>query len=140
MLKNLLLSALAAGVSTLAFASTISHSPFSGGTGMGGEVPALITAGPDSLPPLSGIDLVPNGKTGTFSLELSQELEETATVRMTNARKKVVYTNSLAPQKGDSAKLMEVGKLPAGVYLVEVKTSNTTYWKKVRVAPTRGKR
>jgi hypothetical protein len=130
--KKLLLAFFAAGFASLASFTAASRPSTSGGTGL-----APIACVQDSLqplPPLSGIDLIPNRSTGTFTLELSQELEEPATVKMSNAKKKVVYTSSLAPQGNESVKHLDVGKLSAGVYLVEVKTSNTTYWKKVRVA------
>jgi hypothetical protein len=99
--------------------------------------PDTFVSGQDSvpaLPPLSGITVLPNQATGRYTLEFSQELEEPATVKVTNAKKKVVYANSLAPQAFASVKHLDVGKLSNGSYLVEVKTSNTTYWKKLDVS------
>lgn len=87
-----------------------------------------------NLPPLSGITVLPDEAKGTFTLEFSQELEEPAIVKVTNAKKKVVYTNSLAPQAFASVKHLDMGKLSNGSYLVEVKTSTTTYWKKLEVS------
>jgi hypothetical protein len=100
-------------------------------------VPPLQVTAPDSLPklpPLSGITVFPNKSTGTFTLEFSQELEESAVVKVTNAKKKVVYTNSLAPQPSNFSKTLDMGKLASGTYLVEVKMANMTYWKELKIS------
>jgi hypothetical protein len=97
---------------------------------------SMIIAQPDSvpkLPPLSGISVFPNNSTGTYTLHFSQELKEAASLKVTNAKKKIVYTNKLGPQPSNTITAFEVGKLYKGIYLVEVKTSNTTYWKELKI-------
>lgn len=82
---------------------------------------------------LSGINLFPNRKTGNFSLRFTQELKDTANIELKNASGKVLYAQALLPEEMPMAKPVDIGKLNAGIYLIEVKTDNTTYWKKVRV-------
>ena len=51
---------------------------------------------------------------------------------MTNYRSRPVYSAPLDPQHSPGA-AVDLGRIPAGTYLVEAKTGNYVYWKKVRV-------
>jgi hypothetical protein len=82
---------------------------------------------------LSGISLFPNSKTGNFSLRFSQTLKDTANMELKNNAGKVLYALALTPEEAPMAKPVDVGKLNAGIYLIEVKSANTVYWKKVRI-------
>lgn len=82
---------------------------------------------------LSGINLFPNRQTGNFNLRFTQALKDTANLELKNASGKVLYAQALLPEEMPMAKPVDIGKLNNGIYLIEVKTDNTTYWKKVRV-------
>ena len=82
---------------------------------------------------LSGINLFPNRKTGSFNLRFSQTLKDTANMELKTDAGKVLYALALAPEQAPMTKPVDVGKLDAGIYLIEVKSANTVYWKKVRI-------
>ncbi|MBK0403861.1 T9SS type A sorting domain-containing protein [Adhaeribacter sp. BT258] len=82
---------------------------------------------------LSGINLFPNRQTGNFSLRFTQALKDTANMELKNNAGKVLYALALTPEEAPMAKPVDVGKLNAGIYLIEVKSANTVYWKKVRI-------
>ncbi len=82
---------------------------------------------------LSGIDLKQDKNSGNFLLNFDQQLTETGTVSVKNSAGKVLFTNLLAPNTEHQTRTMDVGKLSAGIYAIEVKTSDTTFWKKVRI-------
>ena len=82
---------------------------------------------------LSGIDLQPNVKTGTFILKFDQQLTESGTLVIKNMAGKVLYTNLIGEGTDSLTRTMDVGKLRPGLYSIEVKTSDTTFWKKVRI-------
>lgn len=83
---------------------------------------------------LSGIDLKPNSKTGTFVLKFDQQLTESGTLVIKNTAGKVLYTNLIGAGQDTLSRTMDVGKLTPGIYSIEVKTSDTTFWKKVKIS------
>jgi hypothetical protein len=84
------------------------------------------------LETLSGINLQPIEK-GNFKLDFSQELEEDALLSITDSQGKVVFKKPLKATDNKSAWSYNVGKLRPSTYLIEVKTSDTTYWTKFKV-------
>ncbi|MFC6997273.1 T9SS type A sorting domain-containing protein [Rufibacter roseus] len=83
---------------------------------------------------LSGIDLYPLKKTdNVFMLSFQQDLKEDGVLEFKNASGKVLFTKPVTAGDHTLAPPMRLGKLGAGIYLVEVKTPTTVYWKKLRV-------
>jgi hypothetical protein len=87
----------------------------------------------DKASTLSGIELQPKKTTGTFLLTFDQHLTETGTLLVKNIAGKVLYTSLIIPDKTQPFHSMDIGKLTPGVYSIEVKTSDMTFWKKVRI-------
>ena len=81
---------------------------------------------------LSGIHLQPAAK-GTFQLDFSQELDENATLEIKNTAGKVVYKKPISIADNKTSWRYNVGKLRPDTYLIEVKTSDTTYWTKFKI-------
>jgi hypothetical protein len=121
----------------LAFALTIQTAPAQTSSS---QLPASASgqAASNSLT-LSGIDLFPNQKQGTFQLRFTQQLKfetdtnETATLLLTDAAGNVIYSDIFNPMVNVPGRPVDVGKLANGIYLIEVKTNETTFWKKVKV-------
>ena len=88
---------------------------------------------PDRSESLSGINLFPDRKTGNFRLRFTQALKENGNLEIRNATGKVLFAKELSPTENYTARPFEIGKLENGIYLIEVKAANTTYWKKVKV-------
>ncbi|WP_345168506.1 T9SS type A sorting domain-containing protein [Nibribacter koreensis] len=85
---------------------------------------------------LSGIDLYEEkGKSKDFMLSFQQNLVEDGVLTVANSAGKVLFTKSLTAGDHTLAPPMNLGALRNGVYLVEVKTGNTIYWKKLRIKP-----
>ncbi|GHA55524.1 T9SS type A sorting domain-containing protein [Pontibacter akesuensis] len=82
---------------------------------------------------LSGINLSPTKK-GTFQLDFTQQLEENAVLNITNTAGKLVYQKPVSVEGNRNSWRYQLGKLKPDVYLIEVKTSDTTYWTKFRVS------
>lgn len=82
---------------------------------------------------LSGIAVQHDRKSGTFILTFDQYLSELGVLHLKNNAGKIVYAKSLEPTKNIISHTMNVGRLNPGIYSIEVKTSDTTFWKKVRV-------
>lgn len=82
---------------------------------------------------LSGIHLQPAAK-GTFQLDFSQELDENATLEIKNTAGKVVFKKPISIAANKAAWSYNVGKLRPDTYLIEVKTSDTTYWTKFKIS------
>ncbi|WP_227006190.1 T9SS type A sorting domain-containing protein [Rufibacter latericius] len=83
---------------------------------------------------LSGIDLFPQDKKGeVFLLSFQQDMPEAGVLELKNYAGKVLYTQPIPAGDQTLAAPINIGKLGTGTYLVEVKTSNTVYWKKMRV-------
>ncbi|GAA4009877.1 hypothetical protein GCM10022408_22550 [Hymenobacter fastidiosus] len=81
---------------------------------------------------LSGIDVFPDPNTGTIFLSFTQQFTKPGTLVMTNYKNEPVYTTTLDPAN-NTGQPVDLGRIPAGTYLVEAKTANYVYWKKVRI-------
>ena len=84
------------------------------------------------LETLSGLYLKPTKK-GTFTLDFEQELKENALLEIKNKVGKTVYKKPISIAKNEKNWRFDVGKLRPDTYLVEVKTSDTTYWSKFKI-------
>jgi hypothetical protein len=82
---------------------------------------------------LSGIKVQPNKNTGTFQLLFDQLLTETGYVQVKNTAGKVLYASSISPSIAGNTQTMNIGKLNPGLYSIEVKTGEATFWKKIRI-------
>ena len=81
---------------------------------------------------LSGIELLPAPDGKTILLSFSQQLAQPGTLVVTNYKKQAIFTAPLTA--GNSAVApVSLGRIPAGSYLVEAKSGNYVYWKKVMV-------
>ena len=81
---------------------------------------------------LSGIDVFPRPKSNSVMLSFTQNFSKPGTLVMTDYKNKVIYQTALDPATNTGAPV-DLGKIPAGTYLVEAKTGNYVYWKKVRI-------
>lgn len=95
----------------------------------------LVTATPEAdtkLETLSGINLKAAPK-GTYQLDFKQALDENAVIEIYNTAHQLVFQKALAVNDGKKAWNYNVGKLKPDTYLIEVKTSDTTYWTKFKI-------
>ena len=81
---------------------------------------------------LSGIDVFPKPNSTSILLSFTQQFTKPGTLVMTDYKNKVIYQTELDPVNNTGAPV-DLGKIPAGTYLVEAKTGNYVYWKKVRI-------
>ena len=81
---------------------------------------------------LSGIDVFPKPNSTDILLSFTQQFTKPGTLVMTDYKNKVMYQTDLDPANNTGAPV-NLGKIPAGTYLVEAKTGNYVYWKKVRI-------
>ena len=81
---------------------------------------------------LSGIDVFPKPNSNSVMLSFTQQFTKPGTLVMTDYKNNVVYKTDLDPVNNTGAPV-DLGKIPAGTYLVEAKTGNYVYWKKVRI-------
>lgn len=81
---------------------------------------------------LSGINLYSTGK-GNYQLDFSQHLKENAVLSISNTARKVVFQKPVSIEDNHSSWRYKLGKLRPGTYLVEVITSDTTYWTKFKI-------
>ena len=81
---------------------------------------------------LSGIDVFPKANSTDILLSFTQQFTKPGTLVMTDYKDRVVYQAPLDPTNNTGAPV-NLGKIPAGTYLVEAKTGNYVYWKKVRI-------
>ena len=81
---------------------------------------------------LSGIDVFPKSNSNSVMLSFTQQFSKPGTLVMTDYKNKVVYQTDLDPVANTGAPV-DLGRIPAGTYLVEAKTGNYVYWKKVRI-------
>ena len=81
---------------------------------------------------LSGIDVFPKANSTDILLSFTQQFSKPGTLVMTDYKNKVMYQTDLDPANNTGAPV-NLGKIPAGTYLVEAKTGNYVYWKKVRI-------
>jgi hypothetical protein len=98
-----------------------------------GEVPAVTLDGPiKRVETLSGIDIFPKPNSNSVMLSFTQQFTKPGTLVMTDYKNKVVYQQALDPQN-NTGEPVDLGHIQAGTYLVEAKTGNYLYWKKVRI-------
>ena len=98
-----------------------------------GEVPAVTLDGPiRRVETLSGIDIFPKPNSNSVLLSFTQQFTKPGTLVMTNYLHKVVYQQALDPQ-ANTGEPVDLGHIQAGTYLIEAKTGNYVYWKKVRI-------
>ncbi|MDQ2793155.1 MAG: hypothetical protein M3Y12_03990 [Bacteroidota bacterium] len=81
---------------------------------------------------LSGIDVFPKPNSTDILLSFTQQFTKPGTLVMTDYKNKVMYQTELDPANNTGAPV-NLGKIPAGTYLIEAKTGNYVYWKKVRI-------
>ena len=81
---------------------------------------------------LSGIDIFPKPNSNSVMLSFTQQFTKPGTLVMTDYKNKIVYQTELDPVNNTGAPV-DLGKIPAGTYMVEAKTGNYVYWKKVRI-------
>ncbi|QKG53280.1 T9SS type A sorting domain-containing protein [Hymenobacter sp. BRD67] len=97
------------------------------------EVPPVTLDGPiKRVETLSGIDIFPKPNSNSVLLSFTQQFTKPGTLVMTDYKNKVVYQQELDPQHNTGAPV-DLGHIQAGTYLVEAKTGNYVYWKKVRI-------
>ena len=82
---------------------------------------------------LSGINLFPDRKTGNFRIRFTQNLKDSANLELKNDAGQILFAKALSASESYTGKPMEIGALNSGIYLIEVKSANTVYWKKVRI-------
>ncbi|MBF9143853.1 T9SS type A sorting domain-containing protein [Hymenobacter properus] len=98
-----------------------------------GTASAVTLDGPiKRIETLSGIDVYPRPNSTDIMLSFTQQFTKPGTLVMTDYKNKVIYQTDLDPQNNTGAPV-SLGKIPAGTYLVEAKTGNYVYWKKVRI-------
>jgi hypothetical protein len=81
---------------------------------------------------LSGIDIFPASSGQSIMLSFTQQFTKPGTLVMTNYKNQPVYTTALDPAN-NTGEPVDLGRIPAGNYLIEAKTGNYVYWKKVKV-------
>ncbi|UOQ54703.1 hypothetical protein [Hymenobacter cellulosivorans] len=81
---------------------------------------------------LSGIDVFPASGGQTIMLSFTQQFTKPGTLVMTDYKNKPIYTTELDPANNTGAPV-DLGRIPAGTYMIEAKTGNYVYWKKVRI-------
>jgi len=98
-----------------------------------GEVPAVTLDGPiKRVETLSGIDIFPKPNSNSVLLSFTQQFTKPGTLVITDYKNKVVYQQELDPQN-NTGEPVDLGHIQAGTYLVEAKTGQYVYWKKVRI-------
>ncbi|SET82841.1 hypothetical protein [Hymenobacter actinosclerus] len=97
------------------------------------DVEPLVLDGPiRRVETLSGIDIFPGTGGKSIMLSFTQQFTQPGTLTVTNYKKQAIYSTALDPQSNTGAPV-DLGRIPAGSYLVEAKTGNYVYWKKVMV-------
>lgn len=97
------------------------------------DVEPVVLNGPiKRVETLSGIDVFPASNGQSIMLSFTQQFTKPGTLVMTNYKKQTVYTTALDPQN-NTGEPVDLGRIPAGTYLVEAKTGNYVYWKKVMI-------
>ena len=98
-----------------------------------GSAGAVTLDGPiKRIETLSGIDVFPKPNSTSILLSFTQQFTKPGTLVMTDYKNKIVYQTELDPVNNTGAPV-DLGRIPAGTYLVEAKTGNYVYWKKVRI-------
>ncbi len=100
---------------------------------MKSDVEPVVLNGPiKRVETLSGIDVFPASGGQSIMLSFTQQFTKPGTLTVTNYKKQAVYNTELDPQNNTGAPV-DLGRIPAGTYLVEAKTGNYVYWKKVMI-------
>ena len=81
---------------------------------------------------VSGIDIFPKPNSPSIMLSFTQQFTQPGRLTMKNYKDQIVYQQVLDPATS-LGQPVDLGKIPAGTYLVEATTGNYVYWKKVRV-------
>ncbi|MHA6247749.1 hypothetical protein ACXYMU_07425 [Pontibacter sp. CAU 1760] len=81
---------------------------------------------------LSGIHLYPAEK-GTYRLRFEQDLKENGVLEISNTAGSQVYVKPVSISSNKKVWSYNLGKLRPDTYLIEIKTSDTTYWTKFKV-------
>ena len=98
-----------------------------------GQAPPVTLDGPiKRVETLSGIDIFPKPNSNSVMLSFTQQFTKPGTLVMTDYKNNVVYQQELDPQN-NTGEPVDLGHIQAGTYLVEAKTGNYVYWKKVRI-------
>ena len=98
-----------------------------------GTADAVTLDGPvKRIETLSGIDVFPKPNSTDIMLSFTQQFTKAGTLVMTDYKNKVMYQTDIDPASNTGAPV-NLGRIPAGTYLVEAKTGNYVYWKKVRI-------
>ncbi|MBC7447536.1 MAG: hypothetical protein H7330_05700 [Hymenobacteraceae bacterium] len=83
---------------------------------------------------LSGLDLIPNRKTGVFAVRINHRLTQPATLHLIDVNtSRYLKTEMLQPSNA-ATRAIQVGHLALGEYKMEVVLPDTVYWKTVRVS------
>ncbi|GAB3286560.1 hypothetical protein [Hymenobacter tenuis] len=97
------------------------------------ESDAVTLTGPiKRVETLSGIDVFPASNGQSIMLSFTQQFTKPGTLVMTNYKKQPIYTTELDPAN-NTGEPVDLGRIPAGSYLIEAKTGNYVYWKKVMI-------
>lgn len=97
------------------------------------EAEPVILNGPiKRVETLSGIDVFPASSGQTIMLSFTQQFTKPGTLTVTNYKKQAIYSTALDPATNTGAPV-DLGRIPAGTYLVEAKTGNYVYWKSVKI-------
>ncbi len=94
--------------------------------------PVLLNGPIKRVETLSGIDVFPASGGQSILLSFTQQFTKPGTLTVTNYKKQSIYATALDPQN-NTGEPVDLGRIPAGTYLVEAKTGNYVYWKKVMV-------
>jgi hypothetical protein len=94
----------------------------------------LAVSGPVSAESLSGLDLVPNRRNGTFGIRINHRISQPATLRLLDVQTSRYVKTELLEPSAARTRAVQVGRLASGEYKMEVVLPDTVYWKTVRVS------
>jgi hypothetical protein len=105
------------------------------------KAPAVASAAAPTAPAspvvaesLSGLDLIPNRRTGTFGIRINHRISQPATLRLIDTQTSRFIKTELLEPSAARTRAVQVGRLTPGEYKMEVVMTDTTYWKTVRVS------
>jgi hypothetical protein len=90
--------------------------------------------GPVVTESLSGIDLIPNRKTGQFGVRINHRINKPATFRLIDTQTSRILRTDLLEPSPYPTRALQVGRLASGEYKMEVVLTDTVYWKTVKVS------
>lgn len=98
-----------------------------------GQAQSVTLDGPiKRIETVSGIDVYPRPNSTSIMLSFTQQFTQPGKLTMKNYKDQIVYQENLDPATS-VGQPVDLGKIPAGTYLVEATTGNYVYWKKVRI-------